>query len=451
MPTNVIVEPQNGTSPANFIIYLSSLADEIPAWGSMPAARDKALREFWPTEPILASAIYSTASRYAALEWDLEGPPKTVKEVSNWLHGVELGEGWIPFMLKTLIDLFTTDNGAFIEVVRTGDSPTAPVISLNHLDSSKCVRTGIHATPVTYYDLVGKGHLLKWYQVIPLAEMTSPIQEMRGMQMCAVSRLLRAAQIMRDISIYKKEKISGRFTKAVNLIGGIQTRVIEDAFAKQQAAATAQGLTRYIQPVILGSLDPTATVSVATLQLANLPDNFDEETNMRWYINQLSLAFGSDYQDFAPLPGGNLGTSQQSVTLDRKGRGKGTRLFINMIEHIFNHHGILPSTVTFEFTEQDMAEEAALSQLKKSRADTRAARIASGEITPQVARQIAVVEEDLDPKYLPELEAADEEKKQAEEKKAAQDLELQQAKLTTKPDKTPEVLKTNPQQGKTSA
>src|SRR3990167_1002274 len=142
MPTNVIVEPQNGTSPANFIIYLSSLADEIPAWGSMPAARDKALREFWPTEPILASAIYSTASRYAALEWDLEGPPKTVKEVSNWLHGVELGEGWIPFMLKTLIDLFTTDNGAFIEVVRTGDSPTAPVISLNHLDSSKCVRTG---------------------------------------------------------------------------------------------------------------------------------------------------------------------------------------------------------------------------------------------------------------------------------------------------------------------
>jgi hypothetical protein len=810
MPTNVIVEPVDGTSPANYVIYLSSLADEIPAWGSSPATRDKALREFWPTEPILASAVYSTASRYAALDWILEGPPKTVSEITNWIHGVEQGEGWIPFMLKTLVDLFTTDNGAFIEVVRTGDSPTAPVISLNHLDSCKCVRTGIHETPVTYYDMIGKGHLLKWYQVIALAEMPSPIQEMRGMQMClfgdstikmasgearrisdlvkekctdsvvtiddfgnyttrpivgwytnelagrqlvnirpcsragrgrqdrnswvtedhpiktpsgwvsagelksgdkvitafpapskeqmeliigtvlgdaslvkseyttklsfrhnkknedwvyikgncltdfgwtpfkeynstipsathaqvsfnglwdafytpsgvkiiplillkkylsprllatwylddgsicnrepnprnrrptasiatcsftkdevdvaveiltkagyechtvsqgydyggywnikftvegsqalfediakyvpesmryklpygseafdssawdisrsqpfvdtvivhridppsiqtvycidieethnfitanivvhncAVSRMLRAAQILRDISIYKKEKISGRFTRAVHLIGGIQTRVIEDAFAKQQAAADASGLMRYIQPVILGSLDPTATVSVATLQLANLPDGFDEETNMRWYINQLALAFGSDYQDFAPLPAGNLGTSQQSVTLDRKGRGKGTRLFMTMVEHIFNHHGILPSTVKFEYTEHDISEEASMAQLRAQRSTTRATRIASGELTPQVAREIAVDEEDLDEKYLVELEEDDAEIKADEEAKAQQQLELEEKKIAAKPAaaEKPDALKTNPQQGKTSA
>lgn len=451
MTTNVIAEPLNGTSPGSYVIYLSSLADEIPAWGSAPAARDTALRAFWPTEPILASAIYSTAGKYAALEWQLEGPPKTVSEITNWIHGVELGEGWLSLMLKTLVDLFTTDNGAFIEVVRTGDSPTAPVISLNHLDSSKCVRTGQHATPVTYYDLFGKGHLLKWYQVICLAEMPSPIEEMRGMQMCAVSRMLRAAQILRDISIYKKEKISGRFTRAVHLIGGIQTRTIEDAFAKQQIAASAQGLTRYIQPVIVGSLDPTATVSVATLNLASLPDGFDEEVAMRWYINQLSLAFGSDYQDFAPLPAGNLGTSQQSVTLDRKGRGKGTRLFMTMIEQIFNYHGILPSTVKFEYTEHDLVQEASIAQLRAQRSTTRATRITSGEITPQVAREIAVEEEDLDAKYLPELEKADADKKaeEAAKQQQQQDLEQQKLKIVTAP--KPDALKTNPQQGKTSA
>lgn len=402
MVESVIKEPPQNTVPfaGEFVLYLATIADDIPAWGLYPGQRDLELRKFWPTEPILASAVYSTAARYAAFGWSLYGPDRTTNIVRRLLHGVERGEGWLSLMMKTLIDLFTQDNGAFIEIVRTSDSPVAPMVSLNHLDSGQCVRTGRRDFPVIYYDMYGAGHKLKWYQVIALSEFPSPIEKMRGVQYSTVTRMLRAAQILRDISIYKREKVSGRFTRAVHLVSGVQQQTIRDAITTASQEATAQGLVRYLQPVIVASLDPTATVSKETIELASLPEHFDEEITMRWYVNQLALAFGGEYQDYAPLPAGNLGTSQQSNTLAKKGRGKGPKLFMNMVEHVFNFHGVLPSSISFRFGDTDISEDAEAAAVAQQRASTRATRIGSGEITVEEARQIAVDVGDLDRKYI---------------------------------------------------
>lgn len=428
MPTNNVEPVVNGVvkqAPdgegvflGDYVLMFASLGDEIPAWGTAPRERDRKLREFFTQEPILHSAVFNTIARYVAFGWDLKGPERMVNMTERMLHGLEWGKGWQPWCTKFLLDAFTQDNGAFSEVVRTDDSPDAPVVTLKHLDSNKCIRTGRALEPVIYYDRDGVGHTLKWYQIIEYTEFPSAIEEARGMQYCAVSRLLKAAQIIRDITVYKREKIGGRFNREIHLVSGVQKRTLDDAIRQHSAEADSQGLVRYLQPLVIAALDPTSQVSVASIALASLPDGFDEDTAMKWYVNQLALAFAADYQDFAPLPGGNLGSAQQAETLHMKSRGKGPRLFMSSLEHIFNFHGIMPRSVTFTFGDQDVAEDTQHARMRLLRAQERAARITSGEISPSVARQIAVDCGDLDKKYLGELEAYDDEKEQQLEEQA---------------------------------
>ena len=83
----------------------------------------------------------------------------------------------------------------------------------------------------------------------------------------------------------------------------------------------------------------------------------EEEWRRKWDIAVLALAFLVDYQEFAPLPGGNLGTSAQSQVLHMKSRGKGPGLFMKLFAHFMNFGGVLPRSVTFEWDEQDVCWE----------------------------------------------------------------------------------------------
>jgi hypothetical protein len=384
----------------SIVAFMSGAADALPAWGTTPAARDIALRTFWPSEPMFSSALYDVAGRYASFGWTLKGPPLTTAAVQRMLHTAQYGEGWVSFIMRVLIDLFTQDNGAFIEVVRAGDSPSAPPVSLNHLDSGMCYRTGIPQAPMIYYDLKGQGHRLKWYQVIPLAEFPSPRERDRGMQYCALTRCLRAAQVMREINTMKWEKASGRFEKAVHLVSGMPSRMIEDALAKHRSAADASGQMRYIQPVIIGTLDPNATVGHAQIDLASLPDGFDEDAALTWYVTNLAMAFGTDYGDFAPLRAHGIGTGTESKTSHVKSRGKGAAVFMATLQQILNFRGVMPSTVKFQFGEQDLAEEFDKLATRKERAAWLDILLKNGTITQQVARQILVDSGDMDERYL---------------------------------------------------
>jgi hypothetical protein len=379
---------------------LAEAADTLPAWGAFPGDRDRQLRAFWPTEPMFASALYSTVGRYAAFGWSLQGGRNTVARMQELLHTAHKGQGWQPFITRVLIDLYTQDNGAFIEIVRTDDAPDAPPTSLQHLDSVRCVRTGRSDYPVIYYDIKGQGHRMPWYSIIPLAEFPSPAEEALGRQYCALTRCLRAAQIMREIGVRSREKVSGRYTRGIHLVSGVSTKMMEDAVQQHQSAADNQGLTRFILPVVMGTLDPTARVGHEFVELAGLPDNFDQETWMRWYVAQLALAFGGDYQDYAPLPGVSMGTGNASQVAHMKSRGKGPALFMSSLEQAFNFHGVMPRTVTFRFGEQDVAAEYERIIQAKAYAEYLKALIESGIITTEVARQMMVDRGFLDMAYL---------------------------------------------------
>lgn len=384
---SVQVKPEFEEGPrSNLVVQLASIADDIPAWGNNPHYRDIELRKFWPTEPYLASAIYTIVARNSAFNWTLDGPPRTVKIVQDMLHNADLGRGWLSFITKLSLDLFTQDNGAFIEIIRDGLSDTSPVIGIANLDSVRCRRTGVPDWPVIYLDRYGQEHKMRPWQIISVEEFPSPIETMNNVQYCAVTRILRMAQLLRDISVYKREKVIGH-TKAIDIISGIRTKEIEDALKTHNEEQLTQGYIRYFKPLIFGTLDPNAAVKHERIDLSSLPDGFNEEVTMKWYISLLAMGFGADFQDFAPLPGGGLGSSQQSQILHQKSRGKGPALFMKTIEHKFNFHGIIPQNMTFRYNEQDIAGDMEQAMLEKTHAETSNIYIMNGTLTSEAVRQ----------------------------------------------------------------
>lgn len=386
----------------SFILQLASLAEEITPWGQNVAQRDKELRDFWHSESWLAGAIYGVCIRNASFTWEITGadptkpnPKNTIAKATRMLHNAERGEGWHKFMLKLCEDLYTQDNGAFIELIRTTKSKNSPVIGVAHLDAGQCLRTGDPEYPVIYRDRNGLEKVLRWWQVQSIEEFPSPIESMFGAQYCGVTRCLLAAQILRDISIYKHEKVSGSFTRSLHAISNLTNQDIQKAIAMAEEQNLNRGLYRYTQPVIVAGLDPQSPLSHIQIDLATLPDAWDEDVTLKWYVAQLALAFGVDYQEFAPLMSGNLGSSQQSEILHLKTRGKGPALIMSLLENIINNSGILPNNVLFRFKEQDVRSETEKANARFTRGKDRAFRLKAGEIDEEAARELAVMDGDL--------------------------------------------------------
>lgn len=387
----------NGVLPSlqsTILWAVGQVTEEFTPWGRDTKRRDRELREFITTEPIFASALGIVCSRNSAFSWSLDGPEAEVRKYQRILEASNFGRGWIDLMIKVSMDLYTQDSGAFIEVVRERNEPEADILALNSLDAARCYHTGAPMAPVIYQDRKGKYHLLRWWQVIPLAEMPAAIEGYYGMQYCTLSRLLRAAQILKNVSIYDYERTGGRHTRAIHLVRGITGGQIQDAINEMTIRLNSRGMQRYSQPLIVGSVDPKADIGHDTIELASLPDNFDRETAFKWYVSQIAMAFLEDYQSFAPLPGGNLGSSQQSEVLHAKARGKGPALFRSLITHAFNFM-VFPESLRFEFDEQDLAEEKELAAMRQVRATERQIRINDGEISPDAARQLALDAGDL--------------------------------------------------------
>lgn len=412
---SVVSTPDIGTSlgppspaPQDYIIWVGMMADAILPWGRAPKQRDQQLRMFYPTENYLLSAITTIAGRNAAFSWKLNGPEKLVKIAQDMFLNANRGLGWESWVTKTSIDLSSQDSGGFVEIIRAGDTPSAPVINFAHLDAGRCYSTGDPETPVIYRDRLDRFHALKWYQVHHLLESPAPHENYQGplygLQFSAVSKVLKAAQILKSISTYQDEKLSGRNESAIHLIRGIDVKKIEDAMLQTRAMADSQGLTRYIRPAMVGSHNPDAEVGHDTIELASLPPNFDLETTMKWYISAMALAFGVDYQDFAPLPSGHLGSGKQSEVLHMKSRGKGPALWQKLMEHFLNTSGVLPEGVTFMFDEQDMEAEKDVAAMALQRAQERAARILSTEIDGEAARSLALDAGDLTQEQYDALE-----------------------------------------------
>lgn len=404
-----VVDHPSDSLPASLssIVWpMFNAINTLPEWGTSPVSRDAQLRALITQESIFAGALGTVCARNAAFSWVLTGPRSQVERISKIMDEADFGAGWESLIIKLSIDLYTQDKGAFLEIVRAGDSATSELVGLNPLDAAKCHPTGDPEVPVIYQDRLGRWHYLKWFQVVSIKEMPSSIEGVYGLQYCALSRLLNRLQILRNIAIYDDEKTGGRFTRAIQLLKGVSARQVQTAINDASILNDQQGLRRFSTPVMVSSVSPDADIGHDTIELASMPDNFSREDVMKWYIAEVALAFGEDYQTFSPLPGGNLGTSSQSQVLSAKARGRGPGLFMKLMTHALNFNA-MPKSVAFAYDEQDLQEELDEANVKLKRAQERAIRIKSGEISIPVAQTLAKDAGDLSQELLEAMSAED--------------------------------------------
>lgn len=397
---SVVIQPKVQEAPnwsgGFYTLSLASSADAIVQWGKNPKRRDQQLRDFWPTESFLAGAITSVSMRNASYDWEIQHSSQAViNSVVDMFSSAIAGDrfGWDPFIKKFCQDLYCQDNGGFIELIRDPGQdanskfkgPMAPVIGIGNLDAGQCQRTGNIETPVLYTDREGKVHKLRWYEVIPFSEFPSSIEKMNGVGYCAVTRALRLAQIIRSVLLFKDEEVSGTNTKKINIIGGVGRTQIDDAVKRTIETAMNKGNARYVEHTILSSLDPSKPVSAITVDLAGLPEDFNYDQEMQWYIAGLALDFGVDYQEFAPLPGGNIGSGSQSTMLHLKASGKGPRNWMNSLTSAFKYYGVIPRGAEIIFNDKNEQEELEKQEIRTKALEESAIAVNAKIMTPQAA------------------------------------------------------------------
>jgi len=143
--------------------WLSGTGIVSPWWS---ATRDRQLRDFWKRSDHLAGAVYTMTAKMQAVPNKVVPKDTSVKSynedaavMSDVLTGLsEFGGGWVEFYGKFIEDLITQDNGCFAEIIGRGD-PAGPIVgrpvSIAHLDSYRCTRTGSAIYPVVYHDTDG--------------------------------------------------------------------------------------------------------------------------------------------------------------------------------------------------------------------------------------------------------------------------------------------------------
>lgn len=395
---------------APLLFAMAQAGDGIVEWGTAPTARDRQLRAYIPSESIVAGALGSVIARNIAMPWVLtsdESDEELRDACSDLLNSADRGKGWNSLIGKVSWDLYAADKGAFVELIRSADSSEAPVIGINHLDSTRCFSTGRDDFPVVYRDVKSRWHRLAWYQVVNLLEMPTPHETLYGLQLCAISRVMRASQVWRNINIYMDEKTGGRHTRGISFVNGVLQKNLEAALAQSTAMADSELRQRFAMHPIVTNPDPNGSITVAQLDFASIPDGFDSDDQFKQYLTILSLGFFVDFQEFAPLPGGNLGTSSQSEILNAKARAKSPQVFRTLIEGMINRAGVCPRGVEFKYVVDDPETDKLISENAKTRAAERKLRVEAEEIDGEGARQIALDDGDLSQEQFDSLGGRD--------------------------------------------
>lgn len=385
---------------------VATVADEIPMWSYFPMFRDMHLKRFWKSEPILAGSIYAMVSRVATLGFQFEGKRRNTKKYYQDLAGTcNAGEGLSNVFAQTVLALLTQDNGAFW-YLDGGGRPDRPlrgrVRDIRFLDQAQCWRNIDPEYPVIYLNpFDGTYHKLHKTRVVRLSSMTQTEELARGLGFCAVSRVLSAAQIMRDIRQYKREKVSGSPTRALLLMNGLNPKQLVGALSDNKEQAENLGFIRFHGIDTLTQIN--SELKAELVDLASVPDGFSEETDTNLYVNTVALALGTDAREIwsATVTGATKGDAEVS---DRKQRGKGIGDLVRMISRAINWHVIgKDAGVEFKFDYQDIEEQKAEAEVNKLKSETYKMFLDSGAIIPEEMRALGIADNILSESVLANL------------------------------------------------
>ncbi|OGC94597.1 MAG: hypothetical protein A2W25_02405 [candidate division Zixibacteria bacterium RBG_16_53_22] len=375
--------------------------DGLPDYWS--PARDAYLRaqltapfhDFW------VGAIGIAISKMASQGWDVEGKaPITRARAQSLLLEADSNQSWVAFLGSHLQDFISTDNGAFIEIVRASKGAGSRIIGLMHLDSLRITRTGDPNIPALYRDTKNAEHELKAHQILMLSDMPSSAETWYGVGLSAASRAWGAIKKLEAIERFIYEKVAGVRPKAVDLVGGVSENQLRQAVESAHEDNHSKGYVQYMGAVVVPTLSDIA-ITHTRINFAELPDGFDYKQQFDNCALLVANAIGLDIQDLQPLSGQRLGTAMQSEVLDAKSRGKGLSAWRQQITHALNQFVIAP-TVTFAFSESDIRETEQRAKITETFANAMGTLVEKQILTPAQALQMLADEEIVPKEFVPD-------------------------------------------------
>lgn len=419
---NVREEPTEYGVGIGLMYWMAQAGQIIAPWWSK--TRDKQLRRFWKDADHISSAFWMIGTKMVSVPFTVIPRDMTIKshvkqaDYYNSLlqEEIEFGGGWSEFWMPFFLDLWTQDNGAFGEVLGGGkpDGPIeGPVIGLRHLDSYRCSRTSSPQFPVIYQATDSKKYKLHHTRVIHISQMKSPAEEMYGVGHSWLTRAINKAQELVDISIYKQEKLGSRPPRQLLIGKGISTKELGGALRLANESMDNEGLTRFSKTAIIGSKNPE--IAVDRIDLATVPDGFDEQTSTELGMFLIALAGG-----FPPRwiwPASSTGaTIADAIFSHISGTGGGaswhlqamTRLLAGSPRGAAHSRGkVLPPHLKIVFDYQDDEQDRAQSEIRKSRADYREKNLNTGSTTVRVNREQMLSDGEITEPQFKEMELAD--------------------------------------------
>lgn len=389
---------------ANFLLNfmtpvggIASGSDLLPYWSP---ARDMILRLSIHLEAMWSAAIGKAITKIAAQGWEVKDSGESTMRV-NRAQNLYLnadGQGWISFMNRHLRDFLTTDNGAFVEIVRATPAAGSKVLGLMHLDSLRCLRTADPEIPLIYRDRLGGEHQMKDYQVLMFTDMASPTETYNGVGFCAASRAYRTIYKLAAMELYGYEKVSGSGATSLEFVQGVTETSLKSAMIIADGTQVARGAVYYKGSIVIPLLGDTPASRVS-IPLKSLGDGFDLEHERENAYLVYANAIGIPVQDIKPLSGQGLGTGTQTVILAEAENGEGLASWRKQWTHAQNER-VLPETTTFAWATNDVRDQKSKADVQLVRTQARAAAIGSQEITPAQALQMAVDAGDVPREFL---------------------------------------------------
>lgn len=389
----------------NMPYYLNAMQQgnaQSPAWWS--PARDDYLRRWVRTSDHVSSAKYAVQTRIASIPVTIKARNPNIEEhlvkrdlMQNLLLNFsEEGLGWEIAYSKFIDDVLGTDNGGFMVVTGRGNE-WEPIIGMptgvKHLDSLLCTRTDNPIFPVVYRDYQDGMHekVIHWSRVISLALQPSTDSVMLGVGYCAVSRCLTMAERLIGISNYVAEKLGSRPLRAILSASGVSEKQMGIALAAAEVASNNQRLTRFSKLVALASLD--TEIKIDLVDLAKLPDGFDEEISTKLAMTLIATAFGVDVREIWTAE--HQGASRADALISNmKARGKSIGYISGYVERQMNLK-FCPPYLQFTFDQTDDESDAQTAELRQKRAEVYRQYKTNGIAGNRTIRQMAVENGDM--------------------------------------------------------
>jgi len=363
--------------------------------------RDTVLRATVYKEAMWASAIGIAISKVTASGWEIQADVtlRASRAQTVYLNADGSSVGWVSFLAKHLRSFLTTDNGAFVEIVRARKGIGSKIIGIRHLDPMRCTRTGDPRIPVLYRDRKGRYHELQDYQVMLFSDMPDDSETYFGVGLCAASRAYSAIYKLASIEWFLREKVGGLHPLAIYIVNGLLTNQMNDAVRAAKEETLSKGAVSYMGAVIMG-IPQGETPGLVTIPLAELPDGFNRKEEFDLSILTYADAIGLDVQDLQPLTGQSLGSGAQSRVLEEKSKGKGLSAWKQQWIHQ-NNEKVLPRATVFAFTERDYGDMLKKAEVSLKRAEVAKSHIEAAITTPAQELQVLVDADELPREFLP--------------------------------------------------